>query len=292
MKRLQRYLWVVLLFFWSGLQGQGIFVIEGDTLKLTAEVRGELSLCWDEGPERPRFFVRRGDRMLELKDSLHNGRAQYQMELERITRDQNPSLGDLEFSLASLGAFVRTYNENAQQQKTQKESQRVFASRIGFFTGLTNNVYADNPDNVLAPLIGLEFEMFNPQFSWRHSVVVDLEQSFKREGYRYTATQLSVGYRYRFVQINRLQFYLDATLGRLLYERDEYQEIDAHGQLLAMRDNSGFKLQAPLSLGIGADYQVTQKGYITFGYNEVVSATLESNGSFPIDITLGYRYQL
>lgn len=292
MEKLQRCLWVVLLFFWSGLQGQGIFVIEGDTLKLTAEVRGELSLFWDKEPESPRFFVRKGDRILELKDSLHNGRPQYRIALERITRNQNAPLRDLEFSRASLGAFVRTYNEHAALQRTQSESQRVFASRIGFFTGLSNKVYADNPDNVLAPLIGLEFELFNPQFSWRHSLVVDLEQSFKRQGYRYTATQLSLGFRYRFLQINRLQFYLDATLVRLLYERDEYQELDEHGGVLAMRDDSGFKLQAPLSLGMGADYQVTQNGYITFGYNEVVSATLESNGAFPIDITIGYRYQL
>lgn len=291
MESFQKYFWVILLFFSAGLQGQGIFVIEGDTLKLTEQVRGELSLFWNESPEKPRFFVRKGDRMLELKDSLQAGRPQYQTELESLT--QNPDqAGDLDFSLTDLESFVRSYNEQMQRQNLEGESRPVFASRIGFFTGLSNNVYADNPDNVLAPLIGLEFEMFNPQVSWRHSVVLDLEQSFKREGYRYTATQLSLSYRYRFLQLNRLQIYVDATLGRLLYERDEYSVLDEQGEVLALRDEADFKLQAPLSLGIGADFQVTQNGYITFGYNEVVSATLDSNGSFPIDITLGYRYQL
>lgn len=292
MESFQRFLWVILIFCWSGLQGQGIFVIEGDTLTLTAEVRGELSLFWNENTENPRFFARKGDQMLELKDSLSSGRPQYQIDLARIAGDQDDSVLDLEFSLASLGAFFRSYNEEVRQLRAEKESRRVFASRIGFFTGLSNNVYAENPDNVLAPLVGVEFEMFNPQFSWRHSAVLDLEQSFKQEGYRYTATQLSLSYRYRFLQLNRLQIYVDATLGRLLYERDEYQVLDEQGEVLALRDDSEIKLQAPLSLGFGADYQVTQKGYITFGYNEVVSATLDSNGSFPIDITVGYRYQL
>ena len=287
-----RYFSILLIFCCTGLRGQEVFIIEEDTLNLAAEVRGDLSLFWNKDTLNPRFFVRKENRMLELKNTFLQGRPQYRSELERITQNPQNSIVDLEYTRESLGSFVRAYNRDILQQKAERESRRVFASRIGFFTGLTNNVYSENPDNVLAPLLGVEFEMFNPQFSWRHSIVLELEQSFKREDYRYTAIQFSLSYRYRFLQLNRLQIYGDASLGRLLYERDQYRELDEQGEVLDLRDDSEFKLQAPLSLGVGADFQVTQNGFITFGYNEVVSATLDSNGSFPIDITLGYRYQL
>lgn len=276
----------------SKMQAQGIFIIEGDTLQLKQEVRGNLSLFWDQREAGPRYFVQKSNRMLELKDSLVNGGFQYRSVLERLTSDKAFSAAGVEFTMASMTEFVRRYNIRAQEDRLTENQESNFSASLGFYTGLTNSVYSENPNNVLAPLIGAEFEMRNPSKAPRHSAVVELEQTFKRDDYRYTATQLSVNYRFRFLELGRFQFYAEASLLRLLYALDEREIVDDTGEVLAIRDDSQFKLQAPLSLGLGVDLKVTQNSYITFKYNEFASATLDSNGSFPLDFTVGYKYNL
>ena len=273
-------------------QAQGIFIIEGDTLQLKQEVRGNLSLFWDEIEANPRYFVQKSNRMVELKDSLVNGEIQYRSVLERLTRDKAFSPVEVEFNLTSIAGFVRGYNTKVQEEKLAENEESRFSARLGFYTGLTNSVYSENPNNVLAPLIGVELEMRNPGKAPKHSAVVEIEQTFKRDDYRYTATQLSINYRFRFLELGLLEIYAEASLFRLLYALDEREIIDDSGEILAIRDDSQFKLQVPLSLGIGADLKVTENSYITFGYNEFVSATLDSNNSFPLDFTVGYKYNL
>jgi hypothetical protein len=54
---------------------------------------------------------------------------------------------------------------------------------------------------------------------------------------------------------------------------------------------AGGNLIAPVAFGIGADYAIGN-GYITFSFNDIVAIGVTSNGEFPTDFTLGYRFSL
>lgn len=63
------------------------------------------------------------------------------------------------------------------------------------------------------------------------------------------------------------------------------------GDIPTLKDDSGSDFNAPLTLGIGADYKVG-RGYITVGYRDIVGLNLDSNKEFPINFSLGYKLQL
>ena len=54
---------------------------------------------------------------------------------------------------------------------------------------------------------------------------------------------------------------------------------------------SGGNIQAPILLGLGADIKLGN-GFLTFGYNDLIGLTIDDNGEFPVDFTLGYKFNL
>ena len=55
-------------------------------------------------------------------------------------------------------------------------------------------------------------------------------------------------------------------------------------------DSSG-DFQALGNFGIGFDYAIGN-GYLTFTYNDIIGLSLDTNGEFPLDLTLGYKFNL
>lgn len=291
---LRNTLIILCLFLAAGSEtlAQDTYIIEGDTVDLKREVSGKLNLLWTTEGNRYRYFVQKKKRMVELKNIMVDGVPQYRAELDTLTADASIHTRDVKFALYSLKHFVNQYNKQVQEDYVYNSSTPNFRQRLGFFTGLSNNIYTTNPENILAPIIGVELEVYDPNLAPRHSAIVHLRQSFKREELRYSSTQLSLSYRFKVLRFTNVDIHVDAELATAMYSENTVDIRDAAGDIIDVREDSGFSFKVPLSFGIGTDILITDKNYITFGYNDFISLVLDDNGSFPLDFTLGYKYHL
>jgi len=145
---------------------------------------------------------------------------------------------------------------------------------------------------VLAPVLGLEYEFDDPNLAPRHSAFIQLRQSFKQDDYRYSSTGLSLNYRFKALYFRNFDLHIDTRLATLYYSEDSISITNDAGEIIAVKDDSGFTFTAPFSFGVGSDIQITPNSFITVGYNDIFALVWESNGKFPIDFTIGYKYNL
>lgn len=272
------------LSFAGNLAAQEIRVIEGDTLAVNREVTGPLNLFWSEKNYKYRYFLKKGEMFVELEED------DYREQLKALTADTRIKVRDVKFLLYSLRQFVNQYNELVEDDYEYNNATEDIRTRIGLFTGISNNKFTENPENILAPVVGLEFEFFDPNLAPRHAAFLQLRQSFKQDEYRYSSTQLSVNYRFRIFYFDAFDLHIDAELATFLYSEDQIRIKNEAGEVTAIRDEDGFSFTAPFSFGIGSDIKVTKNGYISLGYNDIVSIVLEGNDHFPLDFTVGLKY--
>ncbi|MFD2517019.1 hypothetical protein [Salinimicrobium flavum] len=294
MQKLKLLFIFILLFAGSRLSAQEIYIIEQDTLELQREVKGPLSLFWNEKDHSYRYFVQKGDRMVELRNTREGGAYQeeYKEQLKNLTTDAQVKTGDVLFVLYSLKHFVNRYNAQVQEDYEYNASTSNIKYRLGLFTGISNNKYTENPDNTIAPILGLEFEFFDPNLAPRHAAFIQLRQSFKREDYRYSSTQLSLNYRFRALYFPGFDLHIDTELATLYYSEDNVYIRNDEGEITAIKEEDGFTFTAPFSFGVGTEIKITEASFITLSYNDIVSIALDGNGSFPVDFTVGYKFRL
>lgn len=272
------------------LAAQETFIINNDTLQLQREVKGPLSLYWMEQDHHYRYFVQKGNRMVELLNV--DGNERYREQLAELTADAKIRTRDVQFLLYSLRHFTNTYNALVQEDYVRNEATENIQQRIGLFTGLSNNVYTDNPENVLAPVAGLEYEFFDPNLAPRHSAFIQLRHGFEGNDYRYSSTALSINYRFKLLYLNKFDVHVNTRLASLFYSEESISITNEAGEVVSIRDDSGFTFTAPFSFGIGSDIRLNSNSFITLSYNDIVSIVLDSNEHFPIDFTVGYKYSL
>ena len=286
-----RVIFFSLIFFLAlPAAAQEVFIINKDTLKLNREVRGPLSLYWVEKDHAYRYFVQKGKRLVELLNN--HGDEQYKEQLTGLTTDAKIGTQDVQFRLYSLKHFTNTYNSLVQEDYVFNEATENIKQRIGLFTGLSNNIYTDNPENALAPVAGLEFEFYDPNLAPRHSAFMQLRHIFKQSDYDYTATQLSLNYRFKALYLKKFDLHVDVRLASLYYSEESFSVTNDAGEVVAVQEDSGFTFTAPLSFGIGTDIPITPNSFITIGYNDIFSIVLDTNGNFPLDFTVGFKYSL
>ncbi len=269
---------------------QETFIINKDTLQLKREVKGPLSLFWTEKDHKYRYFVQKKDRMVELRNT--NDSEEYKQQLQDLTSDAEMKTHDVLFVLYSLKHFTNTYNARVQEDYVANEASEDIHHRIGLFTGLSNNIYTENPENVLAPILGLEYEFYDPNLAPRHSAFVQLRHSFKQDDYRYTSTHLSLNYRFKALYFSNFDVHINTRLATLFYSEDKVPITNDRGEVIAIKEDNGFTFTAPFSFGVGSDIQITPNSFISLGYNDIFAIVWDSNGSFPLDFTIGYKYNL
>lgn len=286
---------IVIILFWAGtLSAQEVYIIEGDTVTLRREVNGSLSLYWAKEDNTYRYFMQKEKRMIELKNTQVEGvdQEEYKQQLNELTQDAEIDTRDVKFLLYSLKHFVNRYNALVEEEYAYNAATSNIQQRLGLFTGLSNNKYTENPDNTIVPVIGLEFEFFDPNLARRHAAFLQLRQSFKRNDYRYSSTQFSINYRFTALYFPKFNVHIDTELATFNYSEDRVNITDETGAVVAVKKDSGLSFTAPFSFGLGTDIQVTDVSYFTFSYNDIVSIVLDSNGSFPVDFTVGYKFNL
>lgn len=288
MQKLKVFLSVIFLFFAAHLSAQETYIIEGDTLQLQREVKGPLSLFWTQEGLEYRYFVQKANRMIELRKENNA----YKEQLKELTPDAKLRIQDVKFVLYSLRHFANKYNAAVQEDYTFNEATDDIQHRIGLFVGLSNNIYTENPENVLAPMLSLEYEFFDPNLAPRHVAFLQLRHSFKQDEYRYSSTQFSINYRFKALYFSGFDVHIDAELATFLYSEDSVPILNDSGEVTAIKEESGFSFTAPFNFGIGTDIQVTENGFISLSYNDIISIVLDGNGNFPLDFSIGYKYNL
>ncbi len=279
--------------FATTLHAQQQYTVDGQTYNLNTEVEGTLTLLWNTVDGEYRYFSKKGNDIAELKNTKQNGdyQEEYKEVLKQQTSDAVVSTKKVKLTLPSLHAFFSEYNKKKDPNFSEEEKSIDLDFRLGLFGGVSNSVYTQNPTNALQPVAGIDFELVDAVKLKRHAMVLRFKQTFKSSDYKYSASQLSLNYRFKFVKTPKFDAFINCKFVSLTFSNREeiiigYGEVDE-----PIYGENGSDFNAPVTFGIGADYKVGN-GYITFNYNDIVGLSVESNDEFPIDFTLGYKFNL
>lgn len=286
-------IFVLFLTFSAGtLQAQQQYTVNGETYTLKTEVEGALTLLWNTIDGEYRYFSKKGNDIVELKNTKQNGdyQEEYKKTLQQQTSDAAVSTEKVKLTLPSLHAFFVTYNKNKDPNFSETEKSIDLQFRLGAFAGVGNSVYTENPTNELQPIAGIDLELIDNVKLRRHSIVFRFKQTFESSEYKYSASQLSLNYRFKFVKTPKFDAFINTKFAALTFSSREYTVIPFGGSAMVNKE-SGSDFSAPITFGLGADYKVGN-GYITFNYNDIVGLSVDSNGEFPIDFTFGYKFNL
>ena len=274
------------------LQAQQQYTVEGQTYNLNTEVEGALTLLWNTIDGEYRYFSKKGNDIVELKNTKQDGdyQEEYKNTLQQQTSDAAVSTEKVKLTLPSLHAFFATYNKKKDPNFSETEKSIDLQFRLGAFAGVGNSVYTENPTNELQPIAGIDLELIDNVKLRRHSIVFRFKQTFESSEYKYSASQLSLNYRFKFVKSPKFDAFINTKFAALTFSSREYTVIPFGGSAMVNKE-SGSDFSAPITFGLGADYKVGN-GYITFNYNDIVGLSVDSNGEFPIDFTFGYKFNL
>ena len=277
-----------LLLSFSALRAQESYTVAGETLELKTEVEGKLDLLWNIFDGRYRYFVRTEDNTItELKNTKQD--RNYQEEYKSVLSDltNGTPTKKLNLTLFSLKEFIDNYNASVDDtyQSTATRSKMLF--RLGVFGGITNSPFISNPDNVKSTLFGGELEIVEAKLISRHAVFMQLKHVLEHDDLPYTTTELSLGYRFRFINKESFSLYGNVKFATLNFSK---ATISNSGDMLEEFDETAFDV--PFIFGVGADIRVTKGSYITLAYNELFALFIDNQGNFSTDFSIGYKFNL
>lgn len=276
---------VIILLFINIAQAQQQYTVNGQSYTLKTKVEGTLTLLWNTIDGEYRYFSKKGNTIEELKNTRVQG--DYQEEFKTIlknqTTDASVDVEDVKLTLPSLTSFYNEYNKQVNPDFVSEKNNIQLSTRLGAFAGISNSVYSSNPENKMLAVAGIEFELLDQVKLKRHSFVVQFRQTFKNADYNFSSSQFSLNYRFKFVKSSAIDVFVNTKFATYTYVKREVEVIE--------NDVSGGDLQAPVLFGLGADIALG-KGYLTLSYNDIVGLSIDSNGEFPIDFTVGYKFNL
>lgn len=279
-----------LFFSITSLQAQEEYNVDGQVYLLRSDVKGELELLWNIIDNEYRFFLKDGDVITELKSSDHGGRYRndYKQLLEERTADADLSTKRVSLSLLSLHNFFVEYNSIKDPKFFAESNNAPLQLWVGTYGGTTNSIFTENITNESQPVVGFELELIDTIKLKRHTIVLDLRNTFKGNEHKYSATQFGLSYRFKFVKSVKFDMFLNTKIVTFAFFEKEIFGIEEKDPI---RKFSGNNYTTPLTFGIGADYKVG-KGYMTFGYHDFVSLMMDSNEENAMDFSLGYKFQI
>jgi hypothetical protein len=290
MKRLYYIFFILLCCTLSSIYAQQ-YTVDGRNYTLKTEVEGTLSLLWNTIDGDYRYFSKKGNLIVELKNTKENGSYQeeYKAVLKEATSDVQMMTDDVELTLASLRNFFNEYNAKADPNYTYEKPGFHIKTRLGAFIGMSNNAYFVNPDNSYLPAFGIDFELVDEVQAKRHAIVIQYRHLVENSDYIFNSSQFSLNYRFKFIKSDRFDAFVNfkwATYTNIFnVEVVTPESGDFPGTL-----KSGGKFQIPAALGLGFDYAIGN-GYLTCSFNDFVAA-IDDNGEFPMEFTLGYKFNL
>ncbi len=274
----------------SSIQAQQQYTVDGQTYTLKTEVEGTLTLLWNTVNGEYRYFSKKDNTIVELKNTDLNGKYQeeYKDVLKLLTSDAPVSTDKVKLTLASLRDFFVTYNQKVDPNFSYENPTVQLKTRLGVFAGVSNNAYFYNPDNSFLPALGIDFEIIDDVRLKRHAVVFQFKQLIESSDYDFSSSQVSFNYRFKFIKSEKFDAFINAKAATFT-SVSRNQELIVNDEVTKF--TSGSEFQVPGAFGIGFDYAIGN-GYITFAYHDIVAITIDDNGEFPVDLTLGYKLNL
>ncbi|HMC00813.1 MAG TPA: hypothetical protein VKN14_07245 [Flavobacteriaceae bacterium] len=289
---------IFLLFLcFSSVVAQNTYTINNETLVLKTEVEGKIDLLWNIIDQEYRYFVRTEDgniqELVNTKDDNKKFQEEYKSTLHTLTKDANVSVEDLDLTLTSLKQFFKDYDTAVDSDTNYSSDKIKLAARLGFFAGITNQPFIENIENSSVPYFGAELEFFEESTMPRHTGFLSLKHSLESDDFKYTSTQFALGYRFRFINKPKFNVYANAKLVTFtIFDSNIiYEDEDNPGTFLT-EDNSGSNIDTPFIFGLGADIKIDQNSFITITYQDIFALFIESQGNFPIDFAIGYKFNL
>jgi len=266
--------------------------IDGKSYELTEEITGKASLFYVVVEGEYRYFIKKDDSVTELtntKDENGKYQSEYKEILSILTADAAMDISKVNLTLASLRTYVDQYNKASDIDYKLQAERPVTKARLGGFAGMSNNPFVKNPNNTMVPVFGAEVEVYDEKRS-RHSLGVAFKQSLEADDFKYSSSQFGLFYRFRILNKESFSIYPQATLATYTFSKSETSTTV--GNVTTVSKDSGSALDAPIILGIGADIKLGN-GYITLSANELVALiNFDNQGNTPLDLRLGYKFNL
>ena len=290
---MKRFLLLVLLLLTlSSSFAQETYTIKDETLELKNDIEGELDLLWNIVNNQYRYFVRTasGD-IIELENTKNDNKKfneEYKQTLKTLTNNQLDT-EKLNLTLVDLRKFFNAYNASVDNTYVSENFKKKLQMRIAVFGGITNHPFVNNPENFKNTLVGGELEIFEATTLPRHSGYVQLRNTFESDDFKFRTTEISLGYRFRFIKTKPFNIFGNLTFATLSFTKSNLPNED---NPLLLDDESSTSFDVPLMFGLGADIRIAEGHFITIGYNELFAMLIDNQGNFPVDLTIGYRFNL
>jgi hypothetical protein len=263
-------------------------MINGESVKLKTEVDGSIDLLWNIIDGNYRYFVRTNGEIIELvntKGSDNKYQEEYKDVLSSLT-DGRLSTKKVKLTLYSLRQFIESLNVEKDPNYKAIDKDAKLHAHLLFYGGITNHPFIVNPDDHSNPLAGFEIEVFDAIRLPRHSLFFQLKHVLKSDDFKYSNTQLGLGYRFRIIKAEAVNFYANMIFSTYNFTNTEFV-ID--GEIIK---ESGNAFDAPFSFGVGADIRISKNSFITLAYDELFALFIENQGNFSKHFSIGYKMNL
>lgn len=269
--------------------------VDGETYQLKTEVEGPVDLLWNVIDNNYRYFIEKDGKIEELTNTKNNNgsfQEEYINTLKQFTGNSEIDSKKIKLTLPSLRDFVNQYNASIDSNYVIEKTKIELKSRLGFFAGITNNPFVENPDNLTSPLFGAELELYDDNIAKRHASFLQLTHILENEDLKYSTTEIALGYRFRFIYSERFNIHANLKLVTLSFSNSTVTYVDEDTMDEFTEDKSATSFDAPVIFGLGADLKISKNSFITFYYNELFALSLDNQGNFSTNLALGYKFRL
>ena len=271
---------------------QETYTVNGQAFELIKETNGSIELLWNEIDGVYRYFVKKDNSIVELTntpDDNGNYKFEYRITLSNLTSDENLSTNNIRLTLIGLKKFIDEYNTRSNPNYEAKPKAKLL-TRFSVLGGVTNSPFIDNPENIINPILGVEFEFSEAINLPKHSIYFQGKQVIGSDKFDYSATQIIVGYRFRFVNAKAFNIYANLDVGQYVYAKTTTEILDEDVLIEQEFKDNGF--EAPFTFGVGADIKLSDIGFLSLVYNELFSLMSKNKGNFPTCFAVGYKFKL
>lgn len=272
---------------------QETYTFENETLELKTEAEGALDLLWNTFDGDFRYFIKTKDEQLvelkNTKDANNKYKDDYKIVLKDLTA---MDASDVNLTTYSIKVFIDEYNNSKDSNYVSKESNTKAKLRLGAFGGITNNPFNINPNNEKVLLFGTELEIVSSNLDSKHGGFLNVRYTSDNDDFQYSATQVSLGYRYRFINKSNFNIYAQTKFATFTSSKITATIIDPTDVTNSITfEESSSSFDAPFIFGLGADIKLGN-GYITLIYDSLFAVLIDNEGNFPVDFSIGYKFNL
>lgn len=300
------------------MHAQKTYTINGESLVLNKETEGPIYFLWNSTNGQFRYFIQtKNDDVVELtntKDLDNNYKEEYKDALYNAT-GSNPA--EVKLTTYSILDFVKKYNQAhttsetypSKSESNKPTKERPFSDRpildwrFGTSAGFTNHPFITNPEGFISMTFQTELEVFQESLQPRHSLFMGLKFSPStaiKENIEYMSIQPSLGYRFRFINLENVNFHIGTKFAVFTYSEQRVitdtsdgkgNDNDPSAMQEIIKRNRNFDF--PFIFALGTDIKVKENAFITILFDSLFSLFQKSkNSTFPLDISIGYKFNL